>query len=135
MLEGDYFKFYGLHKNENYKPFLHSPIMKFPITRESLQEFDLDKEKEELREEEIQKGITRILEHICTQIKQTMHSNSKEKKFVWRQINSIRQFNIPGFNSKMDEYLPRFIEKLKETFIGCDIIIDPLKTYLIIDWS
>ena len=23
------------------------------------------------------------------------------------------------------------IEKLKETFIGCDIIIDPLKTYLI----
>ena len=109
--------------------------MKFPITRECLQLFDHAKEQEELKEEEIQKGITRILEGICTQIKQTMHLNSKEKKFVWRQINSIRQFNIPGFNSKMDEHLPLFIEKLKETFIGCDIIIDPLKTYLIIDWS
>jgi len=31
--------------------------------------------------------------------------------------------------------LPEFIEMLKETFIGCDIIMDPLKTYLIIDWS
>jgi hypothetical protein len=64
-----------------------------------------------------------------------MPSNSKEKKFVWRQINHIRQFNIPGFNPKIDEYLPLFVEKLKEVFIGCDIIIDPLKTYLIIDWS
>lgn len=109
--------------------------MKFPITRESLQAFDNIKEQEELREEEIQKGITRILDQLCKEFKQTMQSNSKEKKFVWRQINNIRQFHTPGYNSKMDEYLPQFIEKLKEIFIGCDIIIDPLNTYLIIDWS
>ena len=34
-----------------------------------------------------------------------------------------------------NQALPEFIEMLKETFIGCDIILDPLKTYLIIDWS
>lgn len=39
--------------------------------------------------------------------------------------------NTADFN----QALPEFIEMLKETFIGCDIIIDPLKTYLIIDWS
>jgi hypothetical protein len=33
------------------------------------------------------------------------------------------------------KYLPEFIDLLKENFIDCDIIVDPLKTYLIIDWS
>jgi hypothetical protein len=52
-----------------------------------------------------------------------MCSNVTEKKFVWRQVQNVR------------EHLPQFIEKLKAVFIGCDIITDPLKTYLIIDWS
>lgn len=109
--------------------------MKFPITRECLQAFDIVKEKEELKEEEIQKRFTLILDQLCKEFMQSMPSNSKEKKFVWRQLHNIRQFHIPGFNSTMDEHLPLFIEKLKAVFIGCDIIIDPLKTYLIIDWS
>ena len=104
--------------------------MKFPITRESLQAFDYAKEQEELRKEEVQKHLAQILEQLCAEFKQSMPSNSKEKKFVWRQLNKVR-FNVP----KTDEYLPQFIETLKYTFVGCDIIIDPLKTYLIIDWS
>jgi hypothetical protein len=109
--------------------------MKFPITRETLQAFDYDKEKEELRNEEIQKTLTKILEQLCNEFKKYMYLNSKEKKFVWRNINIIRHFQISGYNSKTDEYLPQFIDNLKDVFIGCDIIIDPLKTYLIIDWS
>jgi len=109
--------------------------MKFPITRESLQAFDYAKEQEELKKDEIQKSLTQILDQLCKEFKQNMPSNSKEKKFVWRNINMIRQFQTTGIPNKMDEYLPEFIDKLKEVFIGCDIIIDPLKTYLIIDWS
>jgi len=110
--------------------------MKFPITRECLQAFDNIKEQEELREEEIQKRFAQILDQLCKEFKQSMSSNSKEKKFVWRQLNLIRQFNISGYGlSKAEDYLPRFIDKLKELFIGCDIIVDPLKTYIIIDWS
>ena len=110
--------------------------MKFPITRECLQAFDNIKEQEELREEEIQKRFTQILDQLCKEFKQSMSSNSKEKKFVWRQLNLIHQFNMSGHSwSNTCEYLPRFIDKLKELFIGCDIIVDPLKTYLIIDWS
>jgi len=117
--------------------------MKFPITRECLQAFDQVKEQNELREEEIQKGLTQIIEQLCNEFKQRMPSNSKEKKFVWRQLDNIRHHHhysihpshTSVFKPNLDEYLPRFIEKLKENFIGCDIIIDPLKTYLIIDWS
>jgi hypothetical protein len=99
--------------------------MKFPITRESLQVFDYAKEQEELRKEEVQKLLAQILEQLCKEFKQNMVSNMKEKKFVWRQLHNRIQI----------EYLPIFIDKLKENFVGCDIIIDPLKTYLIIDWS
>jgi len=105
--------------------------MKFPITRESLQAFDFTKEYEELQEEEVQKKLTENLERLCKYFKQSMRENSKEKKFVWKQLDSIRQLR----NLKNIDYLPQFIEKLKGVFIGCDIIIDPLETYLIIDWS
>ncbi len=108
--------------------------MKFPITRECLQAFDQVKEQTELREEEIQKGLTQIIEQLCNEFKQRMPSNSKEKKFVWRQLDRIPR-HISGCYSTPDGYILKFIEKLKEVFIGCDIIIDPLKTYLIIDWS
>jgi hypothetical protein len=101
--------------------------MKFPITRESLQAFDFTKEREELQEEENQKILTENLERLCKYFKQSMRENFKEKKFVWRQISSsILLSSI---------LLPKFIHRLKEIFIGCDIIVDPLKTYLIIDWS
>jgi hypothetical protein len=107
--------------------------MKFPITRESLQAFDYAKEQEELKEEEIQKRLTLILDGLCKEFKQTMPSNSKEKKFVWRGLNNITTMSFQDRNSA--KYVPIFIDKVKEVFIGCDIIIDPLKTYLIIDWS
>ena len=86
--------------------------------------FDLVKVKEEREEEEIQKRFALVLEHLCKEFERCMSANIREKKFVWRNIHQIEA-----------RYLSRFIEKLKETFIGCDIIVDPLKTYIIIDWS
>ena len=116
--------------------------MKFPITRESLQAFDYAKEQEELKEEEIQKRFTQLIDIICSEIQQNMFS--KEKKYVWRNLHLARNLHTnihlgcgvtTNISKNIDDYLPQFIEKLKETFIGCDIIVDPLKTYLIIDWS
>lgn len=106
--------------------------MKFPITRECLQAYDFAKEQAERKEEEVQKRFAQILEQLCNEFKQSMPANIREKKFVWRRLDYIKQMSS---GSTPDEYLPRFIEKLKETFIGCDIIIDPLKTYLIIEWT
>jgi hypothetical protein len=109
--------------------------MKFPISRESLQAFNYAKEQEELREEEVQKRLAQILEELCKEFKQSMPSNSKEKKFVWRRFNNITMMNHQDRNPSKKDYLPQFIDTLKYTFVGCDIIVDPLKTYLIIDWS
>jgi hypothetical protein len=108
--------------------------MKFPITRESLQAYDYVKEQEELNKEETQKRFTLILEQLCNEFKQSIRTNSIEKKFVWRQIGLLRGISM-STRISIDEVLTQFIDKLKEIFIGCDIIIDPLKTYLIIDWS
>ena len=117
--------------------------MKFPITRETLQAFDYAKEQEELFEEQVDKLHNETLHNICNQFKIYMNSNSKEKRFIWRDVNRLITMHISlpmrvghmVTSSKIDLYLPKFIKKLEETFIGCDIIIDPLKTYLIIDWS
>ena len=117
--------------------------MKFPITRESLQAFDFVKEQEEKLEEEIQIRYNQILDGICKEFQRTMQLNFKEKKFVWRNMHLLRSLHVEeiyrvGSSVKTintDSYLPQFIEKLKGVFIGCDIIVDPLKTYLIIDWS
>jgi hypothetical protein len=120
--------------------------MKFPISRESLQAFDIAKEQEELQEEEIQKRFTQILDQLCLEFKQRMPSNSTEKKFVWRGLHSIGQIQmlqrldggIPYSslqNSNMNRGLPIFVEKLKKVFIGCDIIISTRYRHIIIDWS
>ena len=115
--------------------------MKFPITRETLQAFDQKKEDAEKQEEIIQWMLEADTKAICTEVVRGMSNYSREKKFVWRDLNNVQRPSIsvrsgigPSQITK-DIYLPRIIEKLKETFIGCDVISDPLKTYIIIDWS
>jgi hypothetical protein len=111
--------------------------MKFPITREILQTYDYNKLQQEQEEEEFQKHISRNLEIVCKEFERMFQGSCREKQFVWRGIQNINyhpKYHI--FNEKYrDRALLEFIEKLKELFIGCDIIIDPLKTYLIINWS
>lgn len=105
--------------------------MKFPITRESLQGYNHAKEQEELLEAETQKHILQILDDLCKDFTKKMPSNTKEKRYIWRGIGSIASQN--GRNGK--PLYPEFILRLEETFVGCDIIVDPLKTYIIIDWN
>jgi hypothetical protein len=109
--------------------------MKFPITRESLQAFEYAIDQEEIKEEETQKRLTLILDGLCKEFKQAMPSCSKEKKYVWRGLINITMMNHQDRNSSKKDYISIFIDKVKQVFIGCDIIIDPLNTYLIIDWS
>ena len=104
--------------------------MKFPITRESLQAYDSVKEEAERKEECIQAQLTLLLTELCREFEQEMQMQSTiiEKKFVWRDLQ--HRLSMVRCTS-----LPRFIEKLKETFIGCDVTTDPWKTHIIIDWS
>ena len=131
--------------------------MKFPITRESLQSWDYNKDQDELRDEasykEVHTQLKRALDIIYPQFQQQMHTNSYQKKFVFQlsqYIQNIRQQPIQeerfvngilytkiniDINIYRNEFIDKLTDKLKENFIGCNIIIDPLKTYIIIDWS
>lgn len=138
--------------------------MKFPITREALQTFDPIEEKKERDDIDIQNHINSIVGGICNHIKSRMewtmptglslHASiacnnidtnrdahtkiMSEKRYVWDGLKYIRPGSRDGiYVSPISEtvLIPLLIEKLKETFIGCDISIDPSNTYLIIDWS
>ena len=114
--------------------------MKFPITRETLQAFDQITENAEKKEDRIQKLLRDDVKQICNEVEKGMTLYSREKRFIWNGLRANSRFSRnqqgPAYiHVNIDEYLPRLIEKLKETFIGCDIITDPLKTYIVISWS
>ena len=120
--------------------------MKFPITREMIKAYDYATELEELRKEEIEKCFTVALNDLCDDFTKNIRLNPKDTRFVWRKLQTPRYFSpylrnlsrgqniIEEFVLSSDEHLPRFVKSLGELFIGCNIIVDPLKTYLIIDW-
>lgn len=103
--------------------------MKFPITKESLQGFNYAKEVEEQAEETIQKEIASVIQTLCKDFTMNLCANSgrndavREKRYVWRNLPRVARF------------YDKFIEKLGDVFVDCNFIVDPLKTYLIIDWS
>jgi hypothetical protein len=111
--------------------------MKFPITRESLQAYDQTKEEAERKEEFIQCILESDITRICNTVKGGMPEYSRAKRIIWQTSKCLNGQRIyyptrngiihPKNELIMDEYLPRFIQKLQETFIGCDISIDPLK--------
>jgi hypothetical protein len=109
--------------------------MKFPITRESLQSFDQKAEDAEKKKERIRVLLECDVKEICNAIVKGMSIYSREKRFIWTGVNNVRMRVENPSEINIDEYLSRIIERLKETFIGCDIICDPLKSYIVIDWS
>ena len=133
--------------------------MEFPITRETLQAYTAESLQAEEQEKNIQLVLGKMLDACCADFKNAMRANLKEEKFVWMNLtvkqreaiqrNLSLRFEQAGMTNQSDQpqrnqafqrihsvdLIPRFIEKLKTTFIGCEIIVDPLKTYVIIDWS
>ena len=108
--------------------------MKFPITRESLQAYDCALEHAQKQEEYIRMQIATLLSALCKDFEREMPSNQQEKKFKWRDI----QHRISMTRTQKDmtvDCLPHLINKIKETFVGCDVQVDAFKTHIIIDWS
>jgi hypothetical protein len=96
--------------------------MKFPISRTSLQNYP-----EEFRKEEENKRIQAAIEYISGQILTSAAGNG---------MNGERKLQIwtKQIRASEDQY-PLILNKLNERFPGTDIVIDPMKTYLLIDWS
>ena len=133
--------------------------MKLPITRESLRAFDPVKERNDKDEIAIQNHINQLVQGIADTIENRMswtmpkpggqvmvrpslsdqekaHKQIiNDRRFVWDGVRNIRNTGRSILEANSSVLVQLLVEKLKENFIGCDIIVDPLKTYLIIDWS
>jgi hypothetical protein len=97
--------------------------MKFPITRNELQNYNITikKEVEDREFEHIFNSF--VLSSLQKKISQATHHNKTQA--------------VANFPHQMPKtLLPKIIEKLREYFIDCNIIVDPLlESYVIIDWS
>ena len=133
--------------------------MKFPITRDTLQTIDIVKEQKEKYDIAIQHHINSLVHKICQELENSIlwekpknisyttditdrleYKQQKiinDKRFIWEGLRYITKSTINSSTIDAPEsvLIALLIEKLKETFIGCEIIFDPLKTYFIIDWS
>jgi hypothetical protein len=133
--------------------------MKLPITRESLRAFDPAKEKNNKDEIAVQNHINLLVQGIADTIENRMlwtmpkpggevmirpsladqekaHKQiMNDRRFIWDGVRNIRISGRSILDVSESVLIQLLVEKLKETFIGCDIIVDPLKTYIIIDWS
>jgi hypothetical protein len=133
--------------------------MKLPITRESLRTFDPVKENKNKDDIAIQNHINLLVQGIAHTIENTMswtmpkpggqaitrpslYEQEKahkqimnDKRFVWEGVRNIRNTGRSILDVNEIILIQLLIQKLKENFIGCDITLDPLRTYIIIDWS
>jgi len=125
--------------------------MKFPITREELQSYNYSSIMQEKMEENINKKITETIQNICDDFERNLPNNVNQKKFVWNwdrsgynhYFHTLVQNNWGTNGLHMDPNAIQiytenkkksFMERLRELFIGCTILMDPLETYIIIEW-
>jgi len=97
--------------------------MKFPITRNELQNYNNFKIKKEAEDREFEHIFNSfVLSHFQKDIIQAISLNKT-------QIVA----NVPCQMPRT--FIPKMIEKLREYFIDCKIIIDSSERHITVDWS
>ena len=109
--------------------------MKFPITRERLQGFQHVEERLERAEEALQETIGEVVKEVCKDFTKYMYENFRQQRYVWKRLSGAFQVNPYRCFIPVEEQLEKFLARLRETFLGCDITINPERTHVIIDWS
>ena len=107
--------------------------MEFPITRERLQNF-----QSEYKQFQNEKVISKIVESLTHKIfemagRQNGMNPTRILQVMTRELNDQRNYGI--LFGLFTDYIPQIIYKLQERFPDITITMDPMKTYLYIDWS
>ena len=97
--------------------------MKVPFTRESLQAYDPEVERREVIAAADAEHIAQLTIDFCVEFKNQLKYTYKSRKYVWRKLYLVRP------------HLDPFLENLKRVFVDCEVVTDPLKSYILIDWS
>lgn len=133
--------------------------MNFPVTREYLrtcvrEEIIAEKEKRQRYE-----FYEVLVKRICNDVENMILNNpTRETQYIWKNNIGIlghwrtfldgRHDPIAYYNGRIkrydsnylkdaavQSYLLEFLEVLKRNFVGCDIVTDPLQTYIMIGWT
>jgi len=110
--------------------------MEFPISRERLQNYKLN----EALSVENKQRVLREIQKICKDVEITVLTTN-ERKFVYRISGDIKNSNLRVTSNNMRRDQPvnilkeLLVAEIHNTFPDCTVIVDPLETYIIIDWS
>jgi hypothetical protein len=80
-------------------------------------------------------GGMAIPKSLITNAKRAHEAIMNDKRFIWDGVRNIKSSGSSVIDVNESILIPLLVQKLKENFIGCDITVDPLRTYIIIDWS
>jgi hypothetical protein len=109
--------------------------MKFPVTRERLQAFQHVEERLERAEGALEERIGEVVKEICNDFTRYMYENFRQQRYVWKKLSGAFQVNPYKCFIPIEEQLEKFLVRLRQTFLGCDISINSAKTHVIIDWT
>ena len=111
--------------------------MKFPISRERLQKY-MPNQTDYIQ---IQRSIYMEMKQIRTNVEKTILTTN-ERKYVYKGAWGFKHFQTQnifhagtGNSGRVYNCLNELLEAIKTTFPEFTITMDPLETYIIIDWS
>ena len=109
--------------------------MEFPISRERLQNYRAN----EAVSVETKQRVLNVIQNICKDVERTVLTTN-DTKYVYRISHEVKGgFLRPG-NSPVSlvhgvGIIKELLVAIKQAFPDCNIILDPLETYIVIDWS
>jgi len=111
--------------------------MEFPITRERLQNYKAN----EADYAQVKQNLSKEMKEICRDVEKTVLTTNA-RKYVYKNVGIVKYMRIQSKMSigggepyRLYNCLNELLEAIKTTFPDCTITIDPLETYIIIDWS
>ena len=127
--------------------------MKFPITREELQQKNAPlvqlvqynsaaKMLEDAYQAQFNASINQMIQELCEHFENNKIQAYKEQQFVYRpvlrKLEAIVVRNDTGIvmpNEQKYIVMKALVEKVRPLFVDCNVIVSPLNTSIIVDWS
>ena len=108
--------------------------MEYPITRERLQKYRAN----EAVSVETKQRVLKEVQDICKQVEKTVLTTN-ERKYIYRISSLVRYGQLRQTTDvrlgNPDDILKELLVAIQDRFPDSTVIVDPLQTYILIDWS
>lgn len=109
--------------------------MDFPISRERLQNYKIH----EAALVETKQRISKEIQQICKDVEKTVLTTN-ERRYVYRIPAHVKNGELRPSNNPVSLVHPirclrEVVLAIKNTFPDSNVTVDPLETYILIDWS